>query len=469
MFTAYTFQDWEATAENEKRVLIERIISRYKQSDDFKRAQMATRYFNAENDAVNGKVMLKPQVFTTDDGGSTLAQDGIIGNRVVSNFLFRFVTQQNQYLLGNGVTLSDGEEKKKLGLGFDKQLEQMGERALLHGVCWAYWNNDHMEVIPAVNGDGAGFVALLDERTGAPMLGVQFWQLTSKRPLHVRLFEADGVTEYVKGKDDKQLVEAAPKRAYKVTRIVDGAGEEVIATENYGGALPIVPFFANGERRSEFTDAIKSKIDLYDRITSDFGDNLDRANDVYWVLNNFGGTMKEAQRMIAQINEIRAICNVSDGMGNASTAEPYAFEVPYAARQTALELLRKELYSDYMALNMDELTGGSLTNVAIETAMTNLNLKCDRYEWQAFQFVQSLLQLAGVTTEEITFKRQSLSNKSEIVQDIAAMREDIDQETALKLNPYIMQDEIKQIIMNTAAQQLSGLPTVQELERYTEE
>ena len=156
-------------------------------------------------------------------------------------------------------------------------------------------------------------------------------------------------------------------------------------------------------------------------------------------------------------------------MGNASTAEPYAFEVPYAARQTALELLRKELYSDYMALNMDELTGGSLTNVAIETAMTNLNLKCDRYEWQAFQFVQSLLQLAGVTTEEITFKRQSLSNKSEVVQDIAAMREDIDQETALKLNPYIMQDEIEKIIMNTAAQQLSGLPTVQELERYTEE
>lgn len=469
MFTAYTYQDWESTPQSERTLLIERIISRYKQSDDFKRAQMATRYFNAENDAVNGKVMLKAQVYATDNGGSGLVQKEIVGNRIVSNFLFRFVTQQNQYLLGNGVTLDNGEEKKKLGLGFDKQLEQMGERALLHGVCWAYWNNDHVEVIPAVNGDGAGFVALLDERTGAPMLGVQFWQLTSRRPLHVRLFEADGVTEYVKSKNDKKLIEAAPKRAYKVTSVIDGAGEEVIAAENYNGVLPIVPFFANGERRSEFTDAIKSKIDLFDRIASDFGDNLDRANDVYWVLNNFGGTMKEVQKMIAQINEIKAVVNVSDGMGSGSTAEPHAFEVPYAARKTALELLRRELYSDFMALNMDELTGGSLTNVAIETALTNLNLKCDRFEWQAFQFVQAILQLAGVQTEKIRFKRQSIVNKSETVQDIAAMREDIDLETALKLNPYIDQEEIEQIIANRAAEQLSGLPTVDELEKIAEE
>lgn len=468
MFTAYTYQDWAATKESERPLLLEKIITAYKASDDFKRALSATRYFNAENEAVHEKVMLKERSYKTQDGKATMAHETIIGNRIASNFLFRFVTQQNQYLLGNGVTLSDGAEKSRLGLGFDKQLEQMGENALLHGVCWAFWNNDHMEMIPAANGEGAGFAALLDERTGAPMLGVQFWQLTDKKPLYVRLFETDGVTEYQKTQEDKQLKEIAPKRAYKETRAVDAAGSEMIAAENYGGALPVVPLFANGEKRSEFTDAIKSKIDLFDRIMSDFGDNLDRANDVYWVLNNFGGTTKELAEMIDQINRLKIISNVSDGTNN-STAEPFAFEVPYNARKTALELLRRELYSDYMAMNMDELTGSSLTNVAIQTAMTNLNLKCDRFEWQAFRFVQDILNLAGIKTEKITFKRQTIANRSEIVQDIAAMREDIDQETALKLNPYIDQEHISDILKNIAAQQLSGLPTMKELERVTEE
>lgn len=468
MFTAYTYQDYLDVKDGEKLDFLQQVINKYKGSDEYKRAQMATRYFNAENDAVNGKVLLRAHAFK-GAGGVCINQQEIVGNRVMSNFLFRFVTQQNQFLLGNGVTLSDGEQKKKLGMGFDKQLEQMGEKALLHGVCWAYWNNDHAEIIPAISGDGGGFVALLDERTSEPMLGVHFWQMTADKPLYVRLFELDGMTEYRKSKDDDKLKEISPKRAYKVTRAVDAAGVQVIGAENYNGTLPVVPFYANGERRSEFTDAIRSKIDLYDRIMSDFGDNLDKANDVYWVLNNFGGTTDEMIEMVNQMNQLKMIANISDGMGNSSTATPQAFEVPYAARQTALELLRKELYSDFMALNMNELTGGSLTNVAIQTAMTNLNLKCDRFEWQAFQAVQALLKLAGIETEEIKFKRQSIANKSEIVQDIAVMRGDIDIETALKLNPYIDQEDIDKIVMNVSAEQLSGLPTVAELEKIAEE
>ena len=114
---------------------------------------------------------------------------------------------------------------------------------------------------------------------------------------------------------------------------------------------------------------------------------------------------------------------------------------------------------------MDELTGGSLTNVAIETAMTNLNLKADRYEWQAFRFVQQVLALVGIESEQISFHRQVIANKSEIVQDIAVMRDYIDDETALKLNPYIAQEDIPAILENKAAEQVSGLPGMDALQR----
>ena len=472
MFTQYTYTDWVETNEAERPELIKKIIETYKASPDFNNALVAYDYFNANNREVGAKVLLQPRSFSVSDEKCKkkmlVTQDEIVGNRVYSNFLFRFVTQQNQFLLGNGVTLENPEQKERLGLGFDKALELAGEKALLCGLCWGYWNLDHLEVIPAVTDGLSGFVALLDERTGQPAVGIRFWQLDHKRPMHVQLFEMSGITEYREDTEKHELVPLDERKGYTQTVTADAAGE-VERVDNASASLPLVPFYANEGAHSELTPAIKSKIDLYDRIFSDFGDNLDKANDVYWVLNNFGGNMEQIAQMIEQINQLKAVVNRSDGTGAGSTAEPKAFEVPYQARQTALELLSKALYQDYMALSMDELTGGSLTNVAIEAAMTNLNLKADRFEWQAFRFVQGVLSLAGIETEEITFKRQSFVNRSEIVQDIYTMHDDLDRETRLMLNPYIMQEQIPDILANLDAQDTTGASSLANLEKATRE
>ena len=188
---------------------------------------------------------------------------------------------------------------------------------------------------------------------------------------------------------------------------------------------------------------------MYDRIISDFGDNLDRANDVYWVLNNFGGTTKDIIEMIDQINSIKAVVNQSNAVGGGATAEPRTIEVPYNARATALDLLRKALYQDYMALDMDEIKGGSLTNVAIQTAIANLNLKADRFEWQCFDFVQNILALIGVTgddAEQITFVRRAISNDSETIDNLYKMRDDVPREWVLKNNPLVNPDEVDDIM-----------------------
>jgi hypothetical protein len=470
MYTDHTYQDWEAAAEADRRKMLQEIVNRYKGSEEFKLMLDANEYFRGNNTAVGSKVLLKPVAVTSTDKKTGAAckrtqLKEIVGNRVRSNFLFRFITQQNQHLLSNGVTLGKPADKERLGMGFDKALEQAGERALLHGVCWLYWNNDHVEVLPACTDALSGCVALLDERSGSPAVAVQFWQLDGDRPLYVRLFELDGVTEY--RQQDNDLTEIAPKRAYKLTVSRDAAGEQIISAENYA-RLPVVPLYASAEKRSEMTPSIKSKIYLYDRILSDFGDNLYKSNDIYWVLNNFGGSMDEVAEMVEQIEQLRAVVNVSDGSGSSSTASPMAFEVPYEARRTALDMLERALYGDFMALDMDALTGGSLTNVAIKAAEKDLNLKCDRYEWQVFSTVQQLLALIGVETEQIRFKRQELVNESELIQNIVAMREDIDHETALKLNPYIMDEEIEKIMDNVAAEQVSGMPTMTQLVKELE-
>lgn len=470
MFTAITFQDWVKTPEWERPGLMEKIITQYKASPDFKLALDALAYFMGENPNVAKKTVLRARKITTTDASgrkrSRAGTEDVIGNRIGSSIFFRLVTQENQFLLGNGVTLDEDATKERLGLGFDEAMQQIGEKALLCGVSWGFWNVDHLEAIEAVSSPASGFVALLDEETSEPMVGVQFWQIDAKKPLHIRLFEVDGVTVYRKEKDALEIIR--PKRAYNVTVARDAVGEMVTAQNNYA-ALPVIPLYGNTEKRSELTPAIKAKIDAYDNILSDFADNLDRANDVYWVLNNFGGTTEDIAEMLEEISRIKAVANLSDGTGAGSTAEPHTIEVPYAARQTALQILEKEIYKDYMGVNMDEITGNSLTNVAIRTATANLNLKADRYEWQAFSFVQNVLALMGVDTEEIRFKRQTIANETEIIQNITAMRGDIDHKTALKLNPYVMLEEIDEILDNVAAEQLSALPSVEQLEKTVQE
>lgn len=441
MFTDFTYQDY-IRSEDKPRLLLD-AIARYKVSRDFKTALEATAYFRGENTAVGRKTILRARkVETRDENGrrrvSSAMQD-VVGNRIGSAFLHRFVTQQNQYLLSGGCMLPSAAEKAALGADFDHLLYRMGEKALLHGVCWAYWNCDHLEMLESAVNHLSGFFPLVDEMNGKARVGVQFWQISLKRPLYIRIFEENGVSLWMREKG--RLTCVAPKRDYVITYRSDALGEEVLSRSNYS-RLPIFPLYGNSEHVSEFTPAIHSKIDAYDRILSDFADNLDRANDIYWVLNNFGGTTDEIAEMLEEINRVKAIANLSDGSGASATAEPHTIEVPYAARKTALDILERALYSDYMALNTDEITGGSLTNVAIRVAMANMNLKADRYEWEVYRFMRELLAFLNIDTEEIRFQRQEIGNASETIANISVMRPDIDRRTALKLNPYIQPEEV---------------------------
>lgn len=484
MFTRYTYEDWLAAPED-KRELIADVIGAYKASPEFKTALTAQRYFAGDNDEIKNKFVVQLDSYETSVAvldpatgepipdpatGKPLMEKRMVkkevkvaGTRLPSGFFFRFLTQQNQHLLANGVTLEDAEAKKRLGRAFDTALSRMGECALVDGVCWGFWNRDHIDVIRAADDAMSGAVALLSEEDSTPRVLLQFWRIDEKKPLHVRVYEPEGVSLY-KTDDQGDLQEVKLRQPYVSVTQRDSGGVFAVEGRSYG-VLPVVPLYANPEKRSELTPSIKAKIDCFDRVASDFGDNLQMANDVYWVLNNFGGNTRDVLEILSQIREYRAVAARSDGMGGQATAEPHTFEVPYQARSVALDILKRELYRDYMAMDTEALTGGSLTNVAIRVASKDLNLKDDRYEWQVFDFVQGVLKLQGIETEKISFVRQALENDTEIIENIYRAAEDLDRETRLKLNPMISQDMIPEIMKNKAAEEVTGLPSVGSLQK----
>ena len=169
--------------------------------------------------------------------------EDVVGNRIASAFLFRFVTQQNQFLLSEGVSLP-ADVKRRLGGDFDHQLEHLGECALLHGCAWGFWNADHLEIIEAAKNAYSGFFPLLDEMSGEMMLGVQFWQLSAERPLYIRVFEEQGARIF--REEGKGLSIVTDLEPYRRT-LSEDALETLITIEGGYGRIPLIPLKANAE------------------------------------------------------------------------------------------------------------------------------------------------------------------------------------------------------------------------------
>ena len=443
----FTWQDYQSAGDKTDALLA--AITAYRHSTEFRKALEANQYFMGDNAEVARKTVLKARKMeTTDANGRRRVRcdmQDVAGNRIGSNFVYRFICQENCYLMQNGCVLS-GEARSKVGGGFDRDLIALGEKALLHGTAWGFWNLDHIEVLTMAEDQLSGFMPIEDEYTGQMKAGAQFWQMGTRRPMYIRLFEPDGVTVLESIGNTVRVKEK--KRVYRMSVRRDFRGEEVIEDGNWP-RLPVIPLHANAAQLGVLTPSIKSKIDAYDRILSDFADNLDRANDVYWVLNNFGGSSEDVIEMLTEINRIKAVANLSDGMGGNSTAEPRTIEVPYAARQAALEMLEKALYDDAMAMNMRAIARGTLTNVAIRSIYADLDLKTTQYEWELCAFVGTLLKMLGCEDCSVKFMRQRLINESETVSAITAMRGDIDRTAALKLNPLLDGDELERLLHET--------------------
>ncbi|MCL2835184.1 MAG: phage portal protein [Defluviitaleaceae bacterium] len=376
----------------------------------------------------------RAKVLTIGDSNKTNKRVTKPANRKCCGFFAKSVNQLCMYLLGNGASLP-ADVKERLGADFDVSLQRIGRHALIDGCCWGFWTGD--SVIPMY---ATEFFGLNDERTSEVKIGMRFYQADAKKPMFVEVFEIDGISVYRINNDEIRL--EAEKRPYY--RKVIKSGDEIteISVDQYS-VLPVIALYGNDNQESYLSCGLKNDIDLYDRIMSDFGDNLDRANDIYYVVQNYGGA--NLRQLIEEIEEYRTIYTDGD-----SGAQIKTIDVPYAARSEALRLLERQMYKETQTLDTEELSGGGLTNVAIKAAMTELDLKADMFEWQAESFVAGILKFLNLKKPvNITFRRRSLINDAETISNIYKMRADIDQRTALELNPLIPESRIDEILRLT--------------------
>ena len=351
-----TYQDFlkKSGSEQEKQEFILEAINEHKQSGMYNLAADAEEYAHQRNSTIMNYQKL---LYTVS--GKAVPDNYSANYKLCSNFFDRFITQENQYLLGNGVTLENDENKKKLGKKFDQQLQKAGRDALVEGVSFGFWNYDHLESYKLTE-----FVPLYDEETGALMGGIRFWQLEYNKPLRATLFELDGYTDYIKKKNE-QIKVLNEKRNYKQIVTEGGVDGTIIRDGGNYPSFPIIPLWASPQKQSCFV-GMKQNIDAYDLIKSGFANDLDDASMIYWTIQNAGGMDDiDLARFVERMKTVRAA--VVDGDAGAK-AEAHTMDVPYQSRVAYLERLENDLYNDFQALNVKSLQGGQKTATEIAAA-----------------------------------------------------------------------------------------------------
>jgi hypothetical protein len=378
--------------------------------------------------------------------------------KLASRFFNRFVTQENQYLLGNGVTWGDESTAEKLGKNFDIQLQKLGKKALVGGVSFGFFNYDHLDVFGVDE-----FAPLYDENDGSLKAGVRFWQIDSSKPLRATFYEVDGYTDYIwkkkeaDGKSYKLVSEVLhDKRPYiEKIRESEADGLEIYDGKNYP-TFPIVPLWGNPYKQSEIV-GLREQIDCYDLIKSGYANNVDEASIIYWTLQNAGGMDDvDLAQFIEKMRKLHA-AQTDDGV----SATPNTMDAPYMSREALLTTLRADLYEDAMALDTKNIANGAVTATQIRASYELLNSKTDEYEYCIREFIDGMLKVADIE-DEPTFTRSIIVNRAEEVQLVLQSAQFLTKEYVTEKLLTVLGDADR---VEDMLQQLEA----DELERYNEQ
>ena len=247
----YTYQDLLLIPEDDEKQrmnFVRSVIEQHKGSPLYAVAVMGCQY-NAKR---NTSIMNYQKTLRKIDGRE-VPDLWSPNHKTTRNFFSYFTTQQNQYLLGNGVTWNNDDTAEKLGDDFDTQLQKAGKLALVQGESFGFFNLDHMDVFGLTE-----FAPLYDEENGALRAGVRFWQVDPSKPLRATFYEEDGYTNYIwnEREEDSTARDSSGRVLKEKTpyilklRTTEADGTEIYDGENYP-AFPIVPLWANEEKQSE--------------------------------------------------------------------------------------------------------------------------------------------------------------------------------------------------------------------------
>lgn len=428
MIVIITYQDLLQAGKSEKDRMefVKSAIGKWRTCSFYQTALVADQYDKKQNPDIQ---KFTKMLYTVT--GRQIPDNYSSNYKVGRAFFPFFITQENQYLLSNGVNWENDSTSDKLGTKqaeFDTKLQDAGHAALSAGCSFGFWNLDHVEVFTALE-----FVPLYDEENGSLRSGIRFWQIDEQKPFRATLYEEDGYTDYMwnRRKENGEYKEYGEILHDKRPYIIKATGTAVDPDKIYKGenypTFPIVPFWGNKKHQSEIV-GLREQIFVYDMIRSGFCNTVEDASYMFWAIHNAPGmdelALAEFMQRVRQLH-----IAITEDAG--SMAQPQQIETPYAARETLLSRLEKDIFEDAMAFNPKDVKSGAVVTAQIKAAYASLDMKVNDYEYCVIEFINGILALAGVD-DNPTFTRDVIINESDKIQTIMQAASALDDEYVTK-------------------------------------
>lgn len=434
-----------AQNENLRMAFVEEAVGEHKNSEAYRTARTANEYYAKRNTTI-----LKLQKFLYNMAGQKVPDIFSANNKLRTLFYRRFVIQQVQFLLANGVSFGDKKTRGKLGADFDSQIIKLATYAVNSGVAFGFWNLDHLEAFDLVDTPAhPGFVPLYDEETGALRAGIRYWRSVSTKASRYTLYELDGLTDYIQLENEKIKVQNG-KRAYKQrTAASEATGKVTVAGENYSG-FPIIPIYANDLHESEIV-GVQESIDCYDYVKSGLANDIDDSAGFYWLVKNAGGMDDpELAQFLERLRTVKAaVLQADEGVD----AEAHTLDVPHEARTVMLDRLEHDLYKDFMIVNTADLSAGNKTATEIRAAYQPMNDKCAAFRDGVKTFILTLFQLIDIE-DTPSFRVNQITNELEETQKIMLAASEVGTELIVKKLPWLTPEEAEVRIAELSAEEL---------------
>ena len=201
----------------------------------------------------------------------------------------------------------------------------------------------------------------------------------------------------------------------------------------------------------------KDLIDIYDKVMSGYANDLEDIQQLIYILENYGG--EDLKEILGELKRYKTVKTETgeDGKTNGGL-KTLSIEIPVEARNSILEILKKQIYESGQALQQDNENFGNASGVALKFFYRKLELKAGltqiEFEKGFAQLIRAILRYLNIAdwkTKSITqtWTRNMISNDLENAQiaNESKSNETISDETIVKNHPWVEnpEEELKKL------------------------
>ncbi len=245
---------------------------------------------------------------------------------------------------------------------------------------------------------------------------------------------------------------------YKFKGNLSGTGLTYIPEEynTFNHDLGEVPFIEFKNNRNMISDLKKYKdlIDIYDKVMSGYINDIEDIQQIIYILENFGG--ESLKEFTGNLKRFKAAKVGIDEKGIKGDLRTLQIEIPVEARNSILDILKKQIYESGQALQQDNEDFGNASGVALKFFYRKLELKAGltqiEFEKGFNQLVRAIMKFLNIKDWENkpitqTWTRNMISNDLENAQIASQSVDIISDDSIIKNHPWVEkpEEEIKKL------------------------